>query len=284
MDSPPPDPALTSSRTLVARLGDGDDGAAAAVFAQYFQRMVRLAQRRQSPALRARFDAEDVAQSALRTFFGRAHAGQFEVTCADDLRHLLATITLRKLSYQTRRHRSKKRSVTREFAPGTYGHGAAAVAVEVTAPDAASLLVEQLDHLLTKLPEQYQQMLVMRIEGYNVPEIAETLGCCERTVFRALERFEELAREGKLELVPWFFACASGLCAHRAVDLGESFADGGSDDGVGDFVERRFFTVDDDEPRGGAFGEHRQSGGGLHDERRSDGEEEIAFAGQFAGP
>jgi DNA-directed RNA polymerase specialized sigma24 family protein len=192
------DPALSSSQTLISRLGQGDDQAATDVFTQYFERMVRLAQRRQSPDLRARFDAEDVAQSALRTFFGRAQDGQFEITCAEDLWHLLATITLRKLSYQTRLHRSKKRTVRRETTPGTNGHGAAA-AVEVTAPDAASLLVDQLDHLLRKMPEQYQQMVLLRIQGHTVPAIAELLGCCERTVFRALERFGELAREANSE-------------------------------------------------------------------------------------
>jgi len=190
---PPLDPGLGSCRTLVARLGHGDDHAATAVFQGFFDRMVRLAHRRQSPNLRARFDAEDVAQSALRTFFGRARAGEFEINSPEDLWSLLATITLRKLSFHTRLHRSKKRTVTRETTTDANGHGA--VAVEIAAPDAAMLIMEQFEALLQKLPEQYRHMVTLRSQGWTVPEIAESLQCSERTVFRALERFVELARE-----------------------------------------------------------------------------------------
>jgi RNA polymerase sigma factor (sigma-70 family) len=190
------DDSLDPSRQLVKRLGEGDDSAATAVFEKYFKRMVRLAHRRQAPNLRARFDAEDIAQSALRTFFGRAREGQFEVTCADDLWSLLATITLRKLSFQTRKHRSKKRTVTREITPDSNGR---ADAIELTAPDAAALLVEQLDVLLKKLPQQYRKMVLLRVKGFSVPEVAEMVDCCERTVFRASERFAEVAREANTE-------------------------------------------------------------------------------------
>jgi hypothetical protein len=83
----------------------------------------------------------------------------------------------------------------RERSPGENGHGAADVVVEMTAPHAALVQVEQLAELLKKMPEQYQNIMLLRLAGHDVPDVAEIVGCCERTVYRAQERFAELARE-----------------------------------------------------------------------------------------
>src|SRR3954469_3145914 len=100
----PPDPR-PSFAGLLAQLRAGDEQAAREIHRRYTPRLVALAQRQFTPALLRRVDPESVVQSVYKSFFRRGGAGEFDFGDWDDLWGLLACITLRKCSNQTRFHR-----------------------------------------------------------------------------------------------------------------------------------------------------------------------------------
>ena len=63
------------SAELMARWRDGNQEAAEALFRRYVERLLALARGRMTSWLARRVDAEDVVQSAYRTFFVGVLAG-----------------------------------------------------------------------------------------------------------------------------------------------------------------------------------------------------------------
>src|SRR5262245_43708148 len=92
------------------RLREGDAEAAQKVWERYFERLVRLAGSRLPNHARRDFDEEDVALSALRTFFAGAAEQRFpQLTDRNDLWALLVLITRRKASAYVRHGARLKR-------------------------------------------------------------------------------------------------------------------------------------------------------------------------------
>src|SRR5262245_4565831 len=79
-----------SSADLLARWQQGDEAAAAALYARYAGRLHALARRRLTPQLARRLDPDDVVQSACRSFFTGARAGRYVVRNDEELWRLLA--------------------------------------------------------------------------------------------------------------------------------------------------------------------------------------------------
>ena len=102
------------SRELLRRYAAGEGDAAEAIFDRYVERLLALARERIGPKLRSRVEAEDVVQSAYRSFFVGARDGEFELSESGDLWRLLASITLNKLYRQFEKQTAAKRSIHRE--------------------------------------------------------------------------------------------------------------------------------------------------------------------------
>src|SRR5262245_60742354 len=91
-------------------LRDGDAEAAQKVWERYFERLVRLAGSRLPDHARREFDEEDVALSALRSFFAGAAEQRFpQLTDRNDLWALLVLITRRKAAAYVRHGTRLKR-------------------------------------------------------------------------------------------------------------------------------------------------------------------------------
>jgi RNA polymerase sigma-70 factor (ECF subfamily) len=99
------------SRNLVTRWQAGDEGAADELFQRYADRLIGLAQSRLSCKMRRRVDAEDVIQSACRSFFVGVREGRYNLEQGGDLWRLLVAITLNKIQDQVKRHKAGKRSI-----------------------------------------------------------------------------------------------------------------------------------------------------------------------------
>src|SRR5262245_53919371 len=128
------------SEELLAGCRRNEAAATEALFARYVERLTGLAASRLSRRLAARVDADDVVQSAFRSFFELARDGDVTLRHSGDLWRLLARITLRKVARAARRHRADCRSVERE-APLTQDdleEQRAALAREPTPADAAA--------------------------------------------------------------------------------------------------------------------------------------------------
>jgi RNA polymerase sigma factor (sigma-70 family) len=184
------------SAELVARYHHShEETAAEELFRRYAERLTALARGRLSASLAARVDAEDVVQSAYRSFFLLVRDGEVVLQASGDLWRLLVRITLRKVYRNARRHRADRRSVARDQA-WTDGLEAIAHDREPTPAEAAAL-VDELREVLTKLGVIHRRIVQMRLQGHEVEAIAAEVQRSGRTVRRVLAAVgEEL--EGRL--------------------------------------------------------------------------------------
>ena len=183
-----PDPTFDD---LMARLRAGDQDAAAQVFQRFGQRLIALARSRLDKHIGPKVDPEDVLQSVFQSFFARHVSGQFELADWNGLWGLLTVITIRKCRRQYERFQTDRRDVHREiqtpFSASKWGADCQAVARDPT-PSEAAMLAETVEQLMRNLEERERRMLALRLQGYKIPEISESVGRTERTVRRVLDR------------------------------------------------------------------------------------------------
>ena len=101
---------------LLEGLRTGDQQVVRDFYNRYGQWLHDIAGKHLASPLRRRFDAEDVVQSALRTFFRRAETGQFQFDDNERLWSLLCAITLTKVR-ENAITSAAERSVQREAQP-----------------------------------------------------------------------------------------------------------------------------------------------------------------------
>jgi RNA polymerase sigma-70 factor (ECF subfamily) len=185
----------------LAALLDGEARTVQQFWDEYGERLNRLAERHLSPRLNRRVGADDVVQSVCRTFFRRAREGQFELSDAEALWRLLCVITLTKCRMTARFHGRGRRGLDREqpldAAPGDSLSPGEAVAGGPP-PDQAAELDDELARLLGALDPEEQQVVDLKLQEHTNEEIAEKVGCSERTIRRILVRVQSRLR-GMLE-------------------------------------------------------------------------------------
>ena len=182
---------MTSEGSVTRWLGPlqaGDPAAAQVLWERFFRRLVALARKKLSGAPRRAADEEDVALSAFHSFC-RAAQRFPRLNDRDDLWQVLVMLTARKAFQERRGQQALKRGGT----AGADGpRTAAAVALDEIVgaeptPEFAVSIAEHFEALLAKLPgEELRQIARLRLEEYASAEIAERLGCTERTVSRKL--------------------------------------------------------------------------------------------------
>jgi RNA polymerase sigma factor (sigma-70 family) len=142
-----------------------------------------------------RVDAEDVVQSVCRSFFAEARAGRYDLSHGGDLWPLLVTLTLHKVQDQAKHHGRAKRAVSREESfgsePSLFGLCPNQLAQQPS-PLEALALIEQVEQVMRKLKPNYRPILELRLQGYNIDEIAAQCHTGERTVRRVLEQVKVL--------------------------------------------------------------------------------------------
>jgi len=186
----------------IGRLAHGDDEAAQAIWQNYFAKLVSYARRKLQDAPRRSFDEEDVAISAMFSFYRGLEAGRFDrVEDRDDLWKLLVTITARKIYRQRRRAMTEKRgggqvrgeSVFQRFGGADDdARGIGDVLGREPTPELANMLVENTQQYLDCLEdERLREIARLKLEGWTNDEIAQKQNCVRRTVERRLERIRE---------------------------------------------------------------------------------------------
>lgn len=186
MDSPWPQDDWFS------RLADGDPEIVEQFWEQYGAPMRRVAERQIADRLRTRVDADDIVQSACRTFFRRIGEGQFDISDSESLWRLLLTITLNKARMQARFHTRDRRSIGREQALPEHG---------AFQPSETESFLEKVDFsdllefVIDQLDDEQRQILTMTLDGKQQSEIAAVLECSERTVRRMRTRIQEQLRD-----------------------------------------------------------------------------------------
>jgi RNA polymerase sigma-70 factor (ECF subfamily) len=168
---------------FVARLQSQDNAAAQELFRRFAQQLIALAQRHIGAGLRHKVDAEDVVQSAYKSFFGRYGAGDLDAINWNSLWGLLTLITVRKCAERAAYHRAECRDAAREvsLAPGDDQARLEPFGREPT-PHEAAVLGETVEQLLAGLNAEERPILEMSLQGHTTREISEQLGRAERTV------------------------------------------------------------------------------------------------------
>jgi len=182
----PPAPDAESDQTLLERFQRGDREAAARLYDRYAERLRALTRRKSSSALACRLDPDDIVQSVFRNFFHAARAGGYDIPPGEDLWKLLLVIALNKIRARGTFHRAAKRDVRRTrridgMDPYTLAkdnpHG----------QSGRTFLRMVAEEALASLPPLQRRIVELRMEGYQVHEIAQHTGRSLRTVERTLQ-------------------------------------------------------------------------------------------------
>ncbi len=183
---------INEDRDWIQQLLDGDEQAAVAFWNRFGNGLFQVAQARISSRLRQRVGPDDVVQSVCRTFFRRAKGGQFTLEDSESLWRLLCAITLTKIRQHARFHSRQKRGVDREQ-PLSDGSGKVQdqlARYEISEAEEAVMFVDQLEQLLAGLDAEEQHVVDLKLQSFTNQEVAEQLGCSERTVRRLMKRVQ----------------------------------------------------------------------------------------------
>ncbi len=194
MTVPTPDPPRgPSDGSLLARVQAGSQDAAGELYHRYAQRLLALTRAKCGTDLAARVDVEDIVQSAFGSFFRGAQQGLYAAPNGEELWGLLLVIAVNKVRAKGAHHRAAKRDV-RKTAGGDV-LGAAGFDPPADDESAGHILRMVVDEVLGRLPAGHRDVVRLRIEGYEVGEVATRTGKSKRTVERLLQEFRTRAAE-----------------------------------------------------------------------------------------
>lgn len=171
---------------------------AEAVFTRYAQRLMCVARERLGAQLRSKVSPEDVVQSAFKSFFRRQDEFQLDKDGSDGLWGLLVVITVRKCAKWADVFGAEKRAAGREVSLNSASPDSSRwndVAGREPGPTEAAILSEFVDRLMGRLDERHQQIISLRMQGYELTEIAEHVRSSRRTVARVIQEAKETLRQ-----------------------------------------------------------------------------------------
>jgi len=180
------------------QLLDGDALVVDEFWRDYGERLQRLAENHLSARLKRRVGADDIVQSVCRTFFRRAQIGQFDLADSDALWRLMCAITLTKIRQSARYHGRQKRNLRQEQGI-EHGDGERAVTLRELmhagpSPDEAAVFVDELEQLMAGLDDEEKRIVEFKLQQFTNQEVAEQIGCSERTVRRMIKRVQSRLR------------------------------------------------------------------------------------------
>ncbi len=179
-----------SDGSLLRLFRHGDQNAATLLYQRYAGRLLALARAKTSSDLAGRVDDDDIVQSVFGSFFRGVLHGAYDVPADEELWNLFLVITLNKIRAKGAHHRAAKRDV-RQTVGGEFIHrDSDLLASEGTAVDLLRMSVEE---ALEDLPAEQGRAIRLRMEGYEVAEIAAAIGRSKRSV-------ERLLQEGRVRL------------------------------------------------------------------------------------
>jgi RNA polymerase sigma factor (sigma-70 family) len=182
----------------IGRLKAGEEAVLALLHQRYGPLLVALARKRLEGAPRRAADEEDVAQEAFWSFYQSLKAGQVpRLANRQDLLALLTHIVACKAVNQVKHETAVQKRGAGRVMVGS-GLGVLAEDPEPT-PLEHALLNDCYRRYLDGLPEKLRPAAELYLAGCTHREIAERLGCVERTVERklalVLTRWQALAQD-----------------------------------------------------------------------------------------
>ncbi|MFO0819414.1 MAG: sigma-70 family RNA polymerase sigma factor [Pirellulales bacterium] len=181
--------------SMLRGLSNGEERAYVEFWRRYGDRLRALADARLPAYLQNRLEADDVVQSACRSFFRRVTGGELTLSDSENLWRLLCAMTLNKVRMQIRYHMRQRRSPRREVPLETPAESSTAPNIQPAAaastPEELAMFAEQLEQLMSALSDEERRMVELKLQDYSGEEIASRLNCSERTVRRLLQRVRD---------------------------------------------------------------------------------------------
>jgi RNA polymerase sigma-70 factor, ECF subfamily len=179
--------ASLTDGSLLRRFAAGQETAADALYRRYADRIRALARARLPEHLTARMDPEDVVQSVFRAFFQSARRGLYQVIDGEGLWCLFAAVTVNKVRSLHDFHGAARRD-----ARTTVPFDSPESGIPGLETDLMELVVKD---VLEQLPTSERTAVEMRLEGYEVAEIANRTARSKRSVERSLQKARERLTE-----------------------------------------------------------------------------------------
>lgn len=181
--------------TLLEDARHGVDYAAAEIHREFVDRLVKLASKRINRRFQAKISPEEVVQSVFASFFRRNGDESYCLEHWNELWALLVKITVNKCINKVKAFDTSKRDIGRENGQcKSYDSVSSTFFGCDGEPSAQEMAIfnESLDELFDRIPEFSQRVVGLRLQGMSNFEIAESLNCSERTVYRSLNRIREI--------------------------------------------------------------------------------------------
>jgi len=175
-----------------------DEAAIEKLWMQYYPYLIKLADQKlaQMGVPQRAFDGEDVAASALASFFRALQKDRFsELKDEDGLFALLKTMTFRKVIDRMRQASALKagggkvrgESAFGDSAGSSPSFGIANIPGDAPSPEWIALMEEECNELFVRLEDDKLRTIVrLKLEGYSNQEIATLSKCSIATIERRL--------------------------------------------------------------------------------------------------
>lgn len=181
-----------SDADLLHQCRQGCESAAAAIHNRYERRVRHLARLHWPPAMRSRFDPDDIVQEVFDRFFRAVRRGLYTTTEESGLWGFFLVVTLNQIRKSASRHLSRRRDVRQ-----TVGQGTLCPSREAEFPRQMSIAHSRLvvEELLEALPPVMRDVVELKLQGCTVQEIARTLLISQRAVERLLQAIRQRLAE-----------------------------------------------------------------------------------------
>lgn len=168
------------------------------IWEEFFPKLARYAKQKMGTLPRRAVDEEDIALSAINSFFTGVKNGKFTIDERGDLWRILATIAARKVIRQNRRFFAAKRgngkvrgeSVFEDQETHVKNTGLDQFIDRHKMPALQEHIIASCEEMLDMLKnEQLRTTALMRMNGYSNQEISDALNC---SVARTKQRISKI--------------------------------------------------------------------------------------------
>ncbi len=176
-----------------------NEQAAEALWRHYFPKLVAYAKGKMRELPSSARDEEDVALSAINSFFTAAEHREFDLKNRDALWRLLLTITFRKITRERRRQFAQKRGGGIAHIGNHHGNGVDpinSIADSSQMPEFIEDVHQQCSELLQDLPDEALRLTAqMKLEGCSNDEISDLLRCKPHETKERLNKIRNIWRK-----------------------------------------------------------------------------------------
>lgn len=170
-----------SDQSLIVRLRSGDESAASEVYTRYANRVFGLVHQQMADRLRAQMQPEDIVQSVFKSVFRGINMGSYDAPEGGTLWQLMAIVAVHKVRRNARRRTALRRDSRRTQSLNAMEKFD--TADDCTPEEFESAIREAIEDL----KETEQDVVLLRVQGYSVEEIATKLDRSRRSIERALQ-------------------------------------------------------------------------------------------------